>query len=62
MSVDLRAIARKSTDSRLRRRSTSNVARMDALRTPDDRFADLPGYPFDPNYVDVDGLRVHYVD
>jgi haloalkane dehalogenase len=35
---------------------------MNILRTPDDRFADLPGYPFAPHYVDVDGLRVHYVD
>src|SRR4051794_28583711 len=40
---------------------------MDALRTPDDRFADLPGFDFAPNYVDVpdgDGgrLRVHYLD
>jgi haloalkane dehalogenase len=39
------------------------------LRTPDDRFTDLPGYPFRPNYVDVatddgDGatVRVHYLD
>ena len=23
------------------------------LRTPDERFADLPGYPFAPHYVDV---------
>jgi haloalkane dehalogenase len=35
---------------------------VDALRTPDERFANLPGYPFAPHYVDVDGLRVHYVD
>ena len=40
---------------------------MDALRTPDDRFADLPGYPFEPHYVDIpdgDGgtLRVHHLD
>lgn len=35
---------------------------MDSLRTPDDRFAALPGYPFAPRYVEVDGLRVHYVD
>jgi haloalkane dehalogenase len=40
---------------------------MDRLRTPDERFTDLPGYPFAPHYVDVpngDGepLRVHYVD
>lgn len=40
---------------------------MDTLRTPDDRFADLPDYPFEPNYVEIadqDGgtLRVHYLD
>jgi haloalkane dehalogenase len=33
------------------------------LRTPDDRFTDLPDYPFAPHYADVgDGLRMHYVD
>jgi len=35
---------------------------MDVLRTPDERFAGLPGYPFDPHYVEIDGLRVHTVD
>jgi haloalkane dehalogenase len=35
---------------------------MDAFRTPDDRFADLPGYAFAPHYAEVDGLRLHYVD
>jgi len=40
---------------------------MEVLRTPDERFASLPGYPFSPHYVEVpDGeggeLRVHYVD
>ena len=40
---------------------------MDTLRTPDERFASLPDFPFAPHYVDVpDGeggeLRVHYVD
>jgi haloalkane dehalogenase len=32
------------------------------FRTPDERFEDLPGYPFAPNYAEVDGLRLHYVD
>ena len=32
------------------------------LRTPDARFSNLPGYPFAPHYVTVDGLRIHYLD
>lgn len=36
-------------------------------RTPDDRFDNLPGYPFAPNYAQVQdnklgALRIHYVD
>jgi haloalkane dehalogenase len=32
------------------------------LRTPDDRFANLPNFPFPPHYVEVNGLRMHYLD
>ncbi len=32
------------------------------VRTPEERFADLPGYPFEPHYALVEGLRMHYVD
>ncbi len=32
------------------------------VRTPDERFEKLPNYAFEPNYVDIDGLRMHYVD
>lgn len=35
---------------------------MDVFRTPDERFEDLPGYSYEPNYVEVDGLRLHHVD
>ena len=40
---------------------------MKILRTPDERFANLPGYPFEPHYTEVpDGeggqLRIHHVD
>ena len=35
---------------------------MEILRTPDDRFAQLPGWTFAPHYVEVGDLRVHYVD
>jgi haloalkane dehalogenase len=32
------------------------------FRTPDERFDHLPGYAFEPHYVEQDGLRLHYVD
>src|SRR5215207_1736831 len=35
---------------------------MDVYRTPDERFARLPDYGFEPRYVEQDGLRMHYVD
>ena len=40
---------------------------MEVLRTPDQRFAGLPDFPFEPHYADVDDpdggtLRVHYLD
>jgi haloalkane dehalogenase len=35
---------------------------MALLRTPDERFADLPSFPYEPAYVEVgDGLRMAYV-
>ncbi|MEZ5044667.1 MAG: haloalkane dehalogenase [Saprospiraceae bacterium] len=35
---------------------------MIVLKTPEDRFNGLPGYPFDANYVEVaPGLNMHYV-
>lgn len=42
------------------------MSTIEALRTPDDRFANLPGYAFAPHYRDdlpgYEGLRVHYLD
>jgi len=36
------------------------------LRTPGERFENLPGFPYKPHYVDdlkgYDGLRLHYID
>jgi haloalkane dehalogenase len=34
----------------------------DVFRTPDERFENLPGYPYEPRYRDVDGLRMHHID
>ncbi|MEM6724223.1 MAG: hypothetical protein AAF598_09310 [Bacteroidota bacterium] len=40
--------------------------KIDALRTPDERFEDLPDYPFQPHFLDkltdYEGLRGHYID
>src|SRR5436190_4041199 len=42
------------------------MARIEALRTPDERFAGLSGYTFKPHYIDdlagYEGLRLHYLD
>lgn len=39
---------------------------MDILRTPDERFDNLPGYDFKPNYLNdlpgYAGIRTHYLD
>jgi haloalkane dehalogenase len=40
---------------------------MKLLRTPEERFANLPGYPFEPKYVEVpsgegDTIRIHHID
>ncbi len=35
---------------------------MRMLRTPEEHFASLPGYPFAPHYTVLDGPRVHHVD
>jgi len=35
---------------------------MEILRTPDERFNNLPNFDFAPQYVEIAGLRIHYVD
>ena len=36
---------------------------MNALRTPDERFASLPAFSFAPHYLEgAGGLRMHYLD
>ena len=35
---------------------------MNVLRTPEDRFAGLPDFGYRPQYADVDGLRLAYVE
>ena len=51
---------------RLEARANADLLREDALRTPDERFADLPGYPWQAHYLGdlpaLQGLRMHYLD
>jgi haloalkane dehalogenase len=35
---------------------------MKVLRTPEDRFADLPDFGYPPRYAEQDGLRLVYVE
>jgi tRNA(adenine34) deaminase len=47
-------------------RTASQPLRDDAVRTPEERFEGLPGYPWPPRYVDdlpaLAGLRLHHLD
>jgi tRNA(adenine34) deaminase len=47
-------------------RLNAQPLREDALRPPEERFRDLPGYPWAPHYVSdlpsLAGLRMHYLD
>jgi tRNA(adenine34) deaminase len=47
-------------------RGRCDPLREDALRTPDECFRDLPGYPWPPRYISdlpsLAGLRMHYLD
>ncbi len=35
---------------------------MPMIRTPDERFVHLPGFPFQPHYIEIDGMRIAYID
>ncbi|MFN0120416.1 MAG: haloalkane dehalogenase [Blastocatellia bacterium] len=32
------------------------------LRTPDECFRDLPGFPYEPQYIEIEGLRMAWVE
>jgi haloalkane dehalogenase len=35
---------------------------MEVLRTPDERFEGLPDFAYEPRFVEVEGLRIAYID
>lgn len=53
-------------ERRMEDKAGSQPLRDDAVRTPEERFANLPGYPWAPHYVadlpSLAGLRMHYLD
>lgn len=42
--------------------ASADQIRPGVFRTPDVRFENLPGFDFEPNYTDIMGFRVHYLD
>lgn len=60
------ALAQFFRERRTEDRVQTHPLRDDAVRTPQDRFANLPGYPWAPHYVNdlpsLAGLRMHYLD
>lgn len=42
--------------------SSSEWSTGEIVRTPDSQFENLPDYDFEPNYVEVSGYRIHYLD
>jgi tRNA(adenine34) deaminase len=53
-------------ERRVEGKASSQPLRDDAVRTPEERFASLPGYPWKPHYINdlraLNGLRMHYID
>jgi len=39
-----------------------NLVSSGILRTPEERFKNLKDYDFEPNYLQINGLRIHYLD
>lgn len=35
---------------------------MKLLKTPEERFDNLPDFPYKPHYIEIDGIRIHYLD
>ena len=43
-------------------RGAAQELRPGVHRTPEARFAEIKDFPFEPHYIEIDGLRMHYVD
>ena len=43
-------------------KAASDEVRPGIMRTPDSRFESLKDFDFEPNYMNIQGLRIHYLD
>jgi tRNA(adenine34) deaminase len=59
-------LSRFFRDRREETKMNAHPLRDDALRSPNECFANLPGYPWEPQWISslasLDGLRMHYLD
>lgn len=35
---------------------------MKLIKTPEERFETIPNFPYKPHYLEIDGVRIHYLD
>ena len=65
-AAQLQAFFQEKRTDQMQQRRALHPLRDDALRTPDSHFIDLPGYPWQPNYISdlptLAGLRMHFLD
>lgn len=54
------AMDRNNAGTRLPPRQMPTITRV--LRTPEERFASLPDFPYPPRYTNVGGLRIAHID
>jgi haloalkane dehalogenase len=62
VSLITSALGQQPTLSREQPASTAQDVRPGVHRTPEARFADIEDFPFETHYIDIDGLRMAYVD
>ncbi len=58
----LKLVASQNRQSAPTAGNPADEIRPGVLRTPDERFENLPGYDFEPHYIEIGDYRVHYLD
>jgi haloalkane dehalogenase len=61
VQVEIDVFGHSAILAHIERVKSKQECTMKTVRTPDDRFENLPGYDFEPHYTKVRGMRMHYV-